>query len=103
MKKDFKEMMSKAVEVREKYSKTDPKHWDVEQVFMGMIKDIGNLSKLLMVNSGYRSDLDGDVKEKLRHELSDILYSLLVIADKTGIDLEESFWNTMNEIEGGVN
>lgn len=99
MENDFQKMTKKAVETREKYSQTDQKQWEVEQVFMGMIKDVGSLSKLLMVNGGYRKDLGGDVKEKLRHELADVLYSLLVIADKTGIDLEKSFWDTMEEIE----
>lgn len=99
MKKDFKEMINRAVEIREKYSKNDLKQWEIEQGFMGMVKDVGDLSKLLMVNGGYRKDLEGDVKGKLEHELADVLYSLLVIADKIGIDLEKSFWNTMDDLD----
>lgn len=66
---------------------------------MGMVKDVGNLSKFLMIKGGYRNDLSGDVKEKLKHELADILFSVFVLSDKLGVDLEESFWETMNGIE----
>ena len=96
-------MIDKAVGIRKRYSETDFKQWEVEQVFMGMVKDIGNLSKYLMVFSGYRDDINIDTKKALEHELSDILYSLLVIADKTGIDLEKSFYRTMNELEDRIN
>jgi len=99
MPNNFQDIINKAVEVREKYSQTSPKQWNVEQVFMGMVKDVGDLSKILMVNGEYRNDLDKDIKEALQHELADILYCIAVIADKTGVDLEKSFWQAMSEIE----
>ena len=68
-----------------------------------MVKDIGDLSKLLMAYNSYRDSLDGEAKEKLKHELADVLYSLLVIANKTEVDLEESFWKTMDDIEKEIN
>ena len=99
MKNDINYMQKRAVDIRDQYAKTDTKEWGIEQVFMGMIKDIGNLSKLLMIEGGYRDDIPGEVREKLEHEMSDVLYSLLVIADKLNIDLPEAFERTMNEIE----
>ncbi len=99
MSNDFKKMTAKAVEIRSLYSQTDPKQWEVEQVFMGLVKDIGELSKKIMIKSGYRSDSEIDIKTALGHELVDILYSLLVIADKTGVDLEKVFWENMTNLE----
>ena len=64
-----------------------------------MVKDMGELSKLLMVRGGYRDDFKEDIKIKLEHQLADMLFSIIIIADKTGIDLEKSFWQTMREIE----
>lgn len=103
MENNFQKMLDRAVDIRNKYSKTDPKQWQIEQVFMGMIKDVGNLSKLLMINSGYRNDIQGDVKEKIKHELSDVLFSIFVLSEKLNVDLEKSFWETMNEIEKKIN
>jgi len=99
MENNFQKMIDRAVEIRNKYDEKDIKKWDVEQVFMGMIKDIGNLSKILMVYNGYRKDLNKNTNEALGHELSDILYSIFIIADKTGVDLKMSFWQVMDKLE----
>ena len=99
MDNNFQKMQQKAIEIRNLYSKTDPKQWSVDQVFMGMTKDLGNLSKLLMVKQGYRDDLSAEVDEKIAHELSDLTFSLFVLADKLDVNLEKSFWKTMEEIE----
>ena len=103
MESNFLKMLDRAVEIRNKYSKTDLKQWQIEQVFMGMIKDVGNLSKLLMINSGYRNDIQGDVKEKIKHELSDVLFCIFVLSNKLDVNLEKSFWETMDGIEKKMN
>lgn len=99
MKNDFQKMVKRAVEIKAKYKKIEPKPWGVEQAFMGMMKDVGELSKLIMIKKGYRTDSDKKLHAALEHQLSDILYSILIIADKTKVDLEKSFWRTMDEIE----
>jgi len=53
--------------------------------------------KLIMTKSGVRST--DSVDEKLAHELSDCLWSLLVLADKYNINLEKSFLDTMTKFE----
>jgi NTP pyrophosphatase (non-canonical NTP hydrolase) len=35
----------------------------------------------------------------LAHELADCLWSIIVIADEAGVDLEKAFFETMKEIE----
>ncbi|HQM15774.1 MAG TPA: MazG nucleotide pyrophosphohydrolase domain-containing protein [Candidatus Woesebacteria bacterium] len=50
-----------------------------------------------MTKSGVRST--DSVDEKLAHELSDCLWSLLVLADKYNINLEKSFLDTMTKFE----
>ncbi len=95
---DLQKMREQARKIRELYDNIEPKEWRVDQIFMGMVKDIGNLSKKLMVYEGYRDDAKNDIKE-LEHELGDILLSLFWIAGKLGIDLEKSFWRTAEELE----
>lgn len=99
---DIEKMQKRAVAVRNEYAKTDPKKWKVEQVFMGLVKDVGDLSKILMQHEGYRK-ADEDTKKLLQHELADVLYSVLVIAEQNDIDLEKSFFQIMDEIEQRFN
>ena len=58
--------------------------------------DVGDLAKLIQANAGIRN-ID-DCKAKLGHELSDCLWSILVLANKYGIDLEAEFVRTMGEL-----
>lgn len=96
---NFKKMAAKAVAIRKRYSKFDRKEWRIEQVFMGLVKDVGDLSKVLMIYNGYRDDLNKKTESMIGHELADMLYSIMVIANKIGINLEKSFWDNMKNIE----
>lgn len=69
------------------------KAWDVSDYTAGFVGDMGDLSKLVMAKQGLRTV--ADVDEKLAHELSDCLWSVLVIADELGIDLEAEFKKNM--------
>jgi NTP pyrophosphatase (non-canonical NTP hydrolase) len=61
-----------------------------------MDSDIGDLAKLVQAKEGVR-DVE-DVDAKLAHELSDCLWSIIVLADYYGVDLEAGFMRTMDEL-----
>lgn len=63
----------------------------------GFVGDVGDLSKIIMAKHGLR-DME-DIDTKLAHELSDCLWSVLVLADRYGIDLENQFMKTMDELD----
>lgn len=63
--------------------------WTVEELTLGFVGDVGDLAKLIQAREGVRS-ID-DHKAKLAHELSDCLWSVLVLANKCGVDLEAEF------------
>lgn len=63
--------------------------WTTEELALGFVGDVGDLAKLIQANAGIRQ-ID-DCKAKLGHELADCLWSILVLADKCGIDLEAEF------------
>jgi len=56
-----------------------------------------NQEKLVMAKTGARAV--ADVDRKLAHELSDCLWSVLVLARCYGLDLEREFLTTMAELE----
>ncbi|MFE5568753.1 hypothetical protein ACFQ68_27475 [Amycolatopsis japonica] len=63
--------------------------WGVSEYMQGLVGDIGDLAKLVMAKQGFR-DVE-NVDEKLRHELADCLWSLLIISEKLDIDLAETY------------
>jgi NTP pyrophosphatase (non-canonical NTP hydrolase) len=70
--------------------------WSTEELALGFVGDVGDLAKLIQANAGIR-DID-DCKAKIGHELSDCLWSILVLANKCGIDLEAEYVRNNREL-----
>lgn len=98
---DFRELTDRAIAVNEKYkilqTKEAGKPWGALESTQGFMADAGDLMKLVMAKSGLRNI--SDIDNKLSHELSDCLWSILIIAHKLGIDLEKEFEKNMGEME----
>ncbi len=71
--------------------------WTREEIIQGFVGDVGDLMKPVMAKSGVRPM--ADVDRQLAHELSDCLWSVLVLAKLYDVDLEKEFLATMTEIE----
>ncbi len=98
---ELKDLLQRAEEIRAKYNEANAKNgkdtWTIRDYAMGLVGDIGDLEKLIMAKENLRDIEDAD--EKLGHELADILWSLLIIANHYGIDLDHEFQKTMQVIE----
>lgn len=98
---EFEKLINKAKIIRDKYAKIETKAagkpWGALERTQGFVADAGSLMKLVMAKSGLRKGEDVDFK--LTHELSDCLWSILVIADELGIDIEKEFGKNMDELE----
>jgi NTP pyrophosphatase (non-canonical NTP hydrolase) len=91
---DIRLIQKRALEIREKYKQLEIKksghEWTNEQIVTGFKKDVSDLLALVK---------NHDQNEKLAHELSDCLWSVIIIANKFNIDVEKSFFLTMNILE----
>lgn len=98
---ELAQLSARALEIRERFAATERgqagRPWTREEVMQGFVGDVGDLMKLVMAKSGIRSIPDTD--HKLAHELSDCLWSVLVLARLYDVDLEKEFLRTMDEIE----
>lgn len=98
---NFQQMIEQARAIRAKYAEFERnrngKEWTGEELTLGFVGDVGDLVKLVQAKEGIRSA--DNVDEALAHELSDCLWSVIVLADKYGVDLEKAFITTMNELE----
>jgi NTP pyrophosphatase (non-canonical NTP hydrolase) len=98
---ELQSLIQRALEIRRQYAEqeraTYGRAWTTEEVALGFVGDVGDLMKLVVACAGVREI--PDAKAKLAHELADCLWSVLVLADVYGIDLEQAFLRTMQELE----
>jgi NTP pyrophosphatase (non-canonical NTP hydrolase) len=94
-------MQRRALSVRQQYEAHERERygqpWSLEQLTLGLVGDVGDLVKLIQARQGVRDVADAE--SALAHELSDILWSLIVIAERCDVDLEASFTRTMDELD----
>ena len=96
----FSDLEKSALQLNDLYEQLEVKRWGrawtTQELALGFMGDVGDLAKLIQANAGIR-DID-DCKAKLGHELSDCLWSILVLANKCGIDLEAEFTRNTREL-----
>jgi NTP pyrophosphatase (non-canonical NTP hydrolase) len=99
---EFQELVERAIQVRRKYEEKETElygaSWTSEEIALGFVGDVGDLTKLILAENGKRNI--PDARQKLEHELADCLWSIMVLSKLHDIDLEKSFLNTMAELEG---
>ncbi len=98
---EFNELIQRAWVSREGYHAYEQEHygtsWTNEELALGFVGDVGDLAKLVMATNGRRAIPEAETK--LAHELADCLWSLIVLAHLHGIDLEQAFLQTMDDLE----
>jgi len=98
---EFGQLLEKARAVRQQYAERERERygrsWTEQELALGFVGDVGDLMKLVQAASGVRTI--PDAQAKLAHELADCLWSALVLSDVYGIDLEQAFVRTMDELE----
>lgn len=102
---ELKQLTQRALEIQHAYRQLNHQQqdqpWSSAEYLQGLIGDIGDLTKLIMAKNNFRH-ID-DTNSKLAHELSDCLWSILILAHELNIDLEQSFLNTMDQLQSGIN
>jgi len=97
---ELSQLTARAVEIRQAFANREKLHagraWTREEIMQGFVVDVGDLMKLVMAKSGARQVEDAD--RRLAHELSDCLWSVLVLARLYDVDLEKEFLVTMNAL-----
>ena len=98
---DLKSLQKKSIEIKELYEqiekKVSGKSWTRGELSRALIADIGAAMKLMMAEDGLR--IIDDSKEKLTHEMGDIIWAVLVLCSKYNIDAQEALLGTLKELE----
>lgn len=77
------DMLTLARAVRSRYAEHEEsrygRHWSAEEVFLGLVGDVGDLAKLVQGKAGVRPT--DNLNDKIAHELADCLWAVIVLAD----------------------
>jgi NTP pyrophosphatase (non-canonical NTP hydrolase) len=94
----------RAIAVRAGYDELNRREgrreWDTRDYMLGFVGDVGDLAKLVTAADGARAAVD--LPGALEHELADCLWSVVILADRLNIDLEDAFGRTMNDLEAYI-
>ncbi|WP_406210537.1 nucleotide pyrophosphohydrolase [Kitasatospora sp. NBC_01560] len=100
---DLNEITRRAMRVHGLYDELNlAKHgrtWSRHDFILGFVGDIGDLAKLTQAADGVRPARPGP---GLGHELADCLWSVVVLAELYGIDLEAEYDTTMRQLEESI-
>lgn len=100
---EFSEINKRANEIREQYKKYETKvtgeAWGYVELTQGLVVDVGELTKLITSKAGIRKHENKNLDADIAHELSDIFWATLVIANELDVDLEKEFLKTMDVLE----
>jgi NTP pyrophosphatase (non-canonical NTP hydrolase) len=101
---ELSQLTERAMQIRQCFAESEQRCtgrvWTREEIMQGFVVDVGDLMKLVMAKAGARRV--EDVDRKLAHELSDCLWSVLVLAQLYDVDLGKEFLRTMDELERGT-
>ncbi len=93
----FQEVVEKTNEVIEAFQKVEQRNWGVEGNMIELMKQVGQLSKNVMVFEKYYlaermedPNYNKASKDEIGNELSDILFMIIRIANHYEIDLEKA-------------
>jgi NTP pyrophosphatase (non-canonical NTP hydrolase) len=98
---ELSQLTERAMQIRHAFAEREERRagraWTREEVMQGFVVDVGDLMRLVMAKGGAR--LVDDADRKLAHELSDCLWSVLVLARLYDVDLEKEFLVTMADLQ----
>ena len=68
-----------------------------EETYAGMVSDMGDLGRLILAKEGFREM--PDMEKNLPHELAELLYAVLLLANHYGIDLSKAFLDEIARLQ----
>jgi len=83
--------------INEKIDVAKGKGWNPFIMVTDMLEEAGEVASVVKGLEGYKHANKPKTREMLANELSDLLYSIFVLAEHYNIRLEETFLQTVND------
>ncbi|RXK83203.1 nucleoside triphosphate pyrophosphohydrolase family protein [Filimonas effusa] len=99
---DFNDIVSRSLELRKKYHQLELQHhgseWTVEEDALAYLTDAGLVGRNIM--SQQERWPKANSQSELEHKLGENIWWLIVLADRSGIDIKEAVGNFLTKTEG---
>lgn len=98
----FEEIIERSLEIRKKYHELELHHhgskWSVEEDALAYLTDAGLIGRNVMSQQERWPKLDSE--SELKHKLGENIWWLIVIAERSGIDIKEAMNSFLTQTEG---
>ncbi|MDH5032365.1 MULTISPECIES: MazG-like protein [Chryseobacterium] len=98
---NFDTIVKRSLDIREKYHqleiKSNGKEWSLEEDALAYLTDAGLVGRNVM--SHQKTWLKKDSAEELEHKLAENIWWLIVLADRTGININEAMDKFLTKTE----
>ncbi|MCW1961215.1 MazG-like protein [Chryseobacterium viscerum] len=98
---NFDIIIKRSLEIREKYHQLEIKsngtQWTLEEDALAYLTDAGLVGRNVM--SHEKTWLKKDAAEELEHKLAENIWWLIILADRTGIDIKEALEQFLTKTE----
>lgn len=98
----FEEIIERSLEIRKKYHELELLHhgskWSVEEDALAYLTDAGLIGRNVMSQQERWPKLDSETE--LKHKLGENIWWLIVIAERSGIDIKEAVNSFLTKTEG---
>ena len=96
------EIIERSLEIRKKYHELELHHhgskWTVEEDALAYLTDAGLIGRNVMSQQERWPKLDSETE--LKHKLGENIWWLIVIAERSGIDIKEAVNSFLTKTEG---
>lgn len=100
-KNNFDDIINRSLEIRKKYHELEVQHhdseWTVEEDALAFLTDAGLVGRNIM--SQQQRWPKANSQSELEHKLSESIWWLIVLANRSGIDIKESMDNFLSKTE----
>ncbi|WET04218.1 MazG-like protein [Flavobacterium sp. YJ01] len=97
----FDEIIERSLEIRKKYHELELHHhgskWSVEEDALAYLTDAGLIGRNVMSQQERWPKLDSE--SELKHKLGENIWWLIVIAERSGIDIKEAMNSFLEKTE----
>jgi NTP pyrophosphatase (non-canonical NTP hydrolase) len=78
-------------------SQFDPSYWPALEQYAQLNEEVGELGRLLLHKYGHKKLKENEKEFNLGEELADVLFPIICIANREGINLQEAWENMIKE------
>lgn len=100
-KNNFDEIINRSLELRKKYHELEIQHhgneWTVEEDVLAFLTDAGLVGRNIM--SHQQRWPKPNTQTELKHKISESIWWLIVLADRTDIDIKEAMGDFLSKTE----